>query len=115
MVSAGGESSEAFQALRSQSDLLLGNSSTDLNDLLLVSLIQLLLPLNLILEWFFVYKTKRKPNEIDITFINEAVLFVTIIWILLNRARNEQYDPLVPYSYPEMTPGQIFISNTIYY
>lgn len=86
-----------------------------MNDLLLVSLIQLLFPLNVLTEWFFLFKTKRKASGIDINFVNELTLFIAIIWILKDRESFKAYEEEVTYSYPEMTENQQFISNIMWH
>jgi hypothetical protein len=66
--------------MRTQSNLYLDNAAGALNELLVVSYIQLLFPLNQLLEWFFIHKTKRKANDLlTIEFFNELILFVVII------------------------------------
>ena len=50
--------------------------------MLVVSLIQLLFPVNLIMEWYFTLKTNRKSPEIGVNFWNEGCLFfIVLYWI----------------------------------
>lgn len=40
------------------------------------SLVNLLFPINTLMEWFFLRQTKRKPSDLDINFFNEMTLFI---------------------------------------
>ena len=60
----------------------------------MVSFIQLLFPLNILLEKFFITQTKRKGSGISINFFNELVLFAVVIWLILDWDRYYgAYDP----------------------
>ena len=48
------------------------------------SFINLLFPINFIMETVLVFKTKRKPGGLGVDFFNELVLFAMTLLIMLN-------------------------------
>lgn len=52
------------------------NSSQNLRWVMYASLVNLLFPINTLMEWFFLRQTKRKPSDLDINFFNEMTLFI---------------------------------------
>ena len=54
----------------------LSNSANYLLFVMYASLINLLFPVNVLMEWFFLKQTKRKPSDLDINFFNEMTLFI---------------------------------------
>jgi hypothetical protein len=79
-----------------------------------VCFIHLLFPVNIIMEWFFLAKTNRKPSDIDVTFFNELCLFAVVInWIRDWRRFRGQFDADISYMSPDMSANQLYICNLI--
>lgn len=71
------------------------------------SFINLLFPINFIMETVLVAKTKRKPGEVGIDFFNELVLFVMTLLIMLNLYKDFQMeDPNNKLMHAGMTADQ---------
>lgn len=81
---------------------------------LYVSFIQLLFPLNLLMDRFFIHQTKRKAPELGINFFNEATLFFIIIWLIKDSSRfYGVYDENIVFARPDMTENQLFACNIL--
>lgn len=59
------------------------NSATYLRWVMYASLINLLFPMNTIMERFFLRQTKRKPSDLDINFFNEMTLFFASLFLFI--------------------------------
>jgi hypothetical protein len=83
-----------FQASKVIFYELLDTAASKLNLCMYVCFIHLLFPVNIIMEWFFLAKTNRKPSDIDVTFFNELCLFAVVInWIRDYGRFRGFYDP----------------------
>lgn len=76
-------------------------------------MIHLLFPLNIVLEWFFLKKTNRKPKDIDANFLNELCLFVVTLFWMSQYNKWLVYNPDLDYADEDMTPNQILVTNLI--
>jgi len=83
---------------------------------MVVSFIQLLFPVNIIMEWYFTAQTKRKSSEIGINFFNELCLFLIVIWILKDwYEMNGLFNDEIPFARTEMTGNQLFTCNILWH
>ena len=93
----------------------LESANAHLNKCFFACVIHLLFPLNVLLEWFFLSKTNRKPSDIDVNFVNELCLFCVTLYWLTSYSGYTIYNPDLDYADKEMTVTQIHITNLISY
>ena len=60
---------------------LLDNLATNLGSVIIVSYLNLLFPLNLLMEFMFTSNTNRKKSDLSADFFNELILFIMTIWV----------------------------------
>lgn len=105
-----------YRALELKSDAFLEASANQFWSLLVVSFIQLLFPINVMLEKFFITVTKRKGSDISINFFNELILFVVVIWLIYDWNRYYgSYDPDIMFAYRQMNGYQLFSCNILWF
>lgn len=94
----------------------LNASATYLNFVMYASVINLLFPVNVLMDWFFLKQTKRKPSDLDINFFNELTLFIASLVLCMEYFKlNGFRDKSNEYLDPVMTDNQVYISNIIWY
>lgn len=54
-----------------------------LNAVMYASTINLLFPVNVIMDWTFTRQTKRGSPQVDINFFNELILFIASLMLCL--------------------------------
>ena len=92
----------------------LSETSGYLFGVIIVSSIQLLLPLTSFWEWYFTMRTNRKTQGISVTFVNELCLFVVVIWILNDWFRFKKYDDAIPFVSETMTSEELVVANIMW-
>lgn len=108
------EMPDVYEEIYQQALAPMDNAAQYLFDVIFVSYIQLFFPLNMIMDRFFTYATKRKPAEIGINFLNEACLFIVIILLLIDEDRFiGHYDPMILFAREDMTDNQLFTCNVL--
>ena len=80
------------------------------------SLINLLFPINTLMEWFFLKQTKRKPADLDINFFNEMILFIAslVLYIEYFNYYGNRTNQNNLYLVDDMTSDQVFIANILW-
>lgn len=79
------------------------------------SVIHMLFPINYIMEWFFLRKTKRKASSIDINLINECILFVASVMLYDNYLQfYGVYDPNNKLARNDMSADELYIINLVW-
>ena len=105
-----------YKELVEQSDALLEEAARQFWALLVVSFIQLLFPLNLLLDKFFIMQTKRKGSNISINFFNELILFIVVIWLIVDWDRYYGfYDSKIKFAKKDMNEYQLFSCNILWF
>lgn len=90
-------------------------SASYLKLVMIVSLCNLLFPVNIIMEWNFARLTNRSSSEIDMNFFNELILFLaSLLLIYKYYTYHGFFDPENIFARREMSPDQLFISNIIW-
>lgn len=80
------------------------------------SLINLLFPINTLMEWFFLRQTKRKPSDLDINFFNEMILCFAsfVLYLIYFQMHGNRDNPDNLFLEPDMTDDQVFIANILW-
>jgi hypothetical protein len=108
------ENTEEYATIKNIFFTNLDISANKLNLCMYVCFIHLLFPVNILMEWFFLAKTNRKPSDISVTFVNELCLFTVVInWINDWQRFKGLYDPEIEFADPKMSPNQMYICNLI--
>lgn len=86
-----------------------------LNYVMVASMINLLFPVNILMEWTFARQTKRGSPELDINFLNELILFLASLMLCLEYKKfSGHYNPENLFSRTDMTDNQLYISNILW-
>ena len=80
------------------------------------SLINLLFPINTLMEWFFLRQTKRKPSDLDINFLNEMTLFIAsfVLYLEYFKYHGNRENPDNKFIRDDMSSDQIYIVNILW-
>jgi hypothetical protein len=69
-----------------------------------------------LLEKFFISQTKRKGSDISINFFNELILFIVVIWLIMDWNRYFGfYDPEIKFASKSMNGYQLFSCNILWF
>lgn len=109
-------STQDLSLLKTNQYYQLSSSSAYLNYVMYASLINLLFPINALMEWFFLRQTKRKPSDLDINFFNELTLFAASLSLYIefftyHGNRTNQNNKIIQ---DDMTDDQIYMANILW-
>ena len=82
-----------YKTLSDQSDVQLEKAAGYLWGTIVVSWIQLLFPINVLMDTYFTIMTNRKSGGYGVNFWNELSLFVITLWLLNDWTTMNIYDP----------------------
>ena len=89
---------------------LLEKTAYNINNVMYISFIQLLFPLNYFMDFIFTWKTKRKSSDLGVDFTNELILFINVIYWIYIWGFETQRDNDIPFQFDDMNFDQIYIT-----
>lgn len=90
-------------------------SADSLKNVMTACIIHLLFPVNILMEWFFIRQTKRKPSNLDINFLNELTLFIASLLLYTEYySLKGVYEKDNKFSRENMSDDQLFVSNILW-